>query len=162
MRKVLFVIIAAIVVALLNVGVSFLDYADFIWVVTIALFLVGYELVGIGFIILSGFLFDIMMHGAVGSTSLSGLLGVGIYVVAKGLGVADRVWQKVLWVAVGLFVCFAGEAVLRNLLEDMPLQIDLYGYWLKGIVVNGVLVGLVYLVAENVARRFDTRNAVKI
>ena len=117
MRLIIGVIIGSLGIALLNVGVSYIGYADLVWIVAIALFICGLENVAVGFAVLSGFLFDVMIHGDVGTTSLAVLVGLGIYVVGKGLGVADRVWQKVLLVLVTLIVCYAIESLMREALQ---------------------------------------------
>jgi hypothetical protein len=162
MRTVIAIIAGAMVAALLNFALSSQDYVNLIWVVGLALVIADLELAGIVFLVLAGFLFDVMVLGNVGVTSVSGVIGAGVYILAKGSGVTDRAWQKVLWVLVALMVCFGADAVLETLLSERYLGIDLTGYWIRSVAVNAVLVGIVYSVIQGYSRRVGGSTSVKL
>lgn len=162
MRTIFVIIVAAMITALLNFALSSQDYVNLVWVIGLALIVADLELAGIVFVVLAGFLFDIMVLGNVGVTSVSGVIGAGVYILARGIGINDRVWQIVLWLLVSLMTSFGVDAVLESLLSDRYLGLDLSGYWFRSVSVNAVLVGIVYTVIQGIKQRFGGSNSVKL
>ena len=162
MRLIIGVIIGSLGIALLNVGVSFVGYADLVWIVAIALFICGVEDGAVAVAVLAGFLFDMMIHGNVGTTSLTVLVGLGVYVIGKSLGVADRLWQRVLLVIVVLIVCFAMNTLIKGILDGVTFDTGMFEYWLKGVAINAALVALSVGVIQYFQRRIEVKGRVKL
>lgn len=162
MRTVIIIIAGAMITALLNFALSSQGYVNLVWVAGLAVIIADFELAGIVFMVLAGFLFDVMVLGNVGITSVSAAIGAGVYILAKGFGVTDRIWQSVLWVLVALMASFAADAVLETLLSDRHLSLDLSGYWLRSVAVNAVLVGITYAVIQGIRRRAGRNTSVRL
>lgn len=162
MKTVIAVFLTALLSALLTFALGSQDYVNVIWAVGLALVVADLELAGISFLVLSGFLFDIMILGNVGVTSASAVIGVGVYILAKGLGITDRLWQKVLWVLVALLVTFGVNAIVGNVLSGRYLGVDLLDYWFRSVLINAVLVGGVYALISWMKVRFGGTTTVKL
>ena len=143
MRLIIGVIIGSLGIALLNVGVSFVGYADLVWIIAIALFICGLEDIAVGFAVFSGFLFD-------------------VYVIGKSLGVADRLWQRILLVIVVLILCFGMSALMKGIFDGQAFDTDIFEYWLKGVIINGVLVGISVGIVRYFQRKTEVKGAVKL
>ena len=162
MRKLFAVIIGSLVLALLSVGVSYVGYIELVWVFAVGLFISGHEEEGLGVAVLSGFLFDVMMHGNVGFTSLSILVGIAVYVLAKWLGLFDRTWQKVGVVLMVYVVAYLVEFGLRNIVEHAGFDAEVLRFVGVGILINVTLTGIAVFVIKEIDRRVTTSGTVRI
>ena len=162
MRTFLAVLIGSLVLAFLSIGLSYIGYVELLWVAVVALFVSDHEDEALGIAVLSGFLFDVMMHGNVGFTSLSILAGLAVYIAAKGFGFADRAWQKVVVVVLVFVTAFLVEFGLRSIVDPVGFDIVMVRVIAVSVGVNAVLTGIGVFVVREIDRRISTSGTVKI
>lgn len=162
MKRVLILIALSFVVALLNIAVSFLGPVNLVWAAAVALYISEREKSGIVFAVASGVMFDIMMHGNVGLTTISILGALLIYVLVKSIGFGDRSWQKLGISFVVMFLALMLQSLGRALLEGNTSGFFDLQYFLQGAVVNTVILVAFYIMIYLVGDRFTSKNVVKL
>ena len=142
MRKIVFFTIGAIAAALLSVGLSFIGDLNLVWIVVIVLMLSELEVMAVIFAVVSGFFMDVFLHANIGATSISILIGLAFYVLAKSVRIGGRVYEKVLLVIIVLTVSFVVDAVVRDLIGDGSLVTLSVEYLLPDVLWHGVGVAI--------------------
>lgn len=162
MNKTIRVLIGAIMAALLGYAFSFLGYVELVWVGTVVLFVMGSETQAVIFSLVGGILFDMILHAHAGVTSLSVLVALVLYVLARSLGVAGKEWQRIIALVLVFCGCFAIEALIRLLLGESAGVEGMLGFWSTGVLVNVslTLIGMaLFRYTEGVSL---TRKTVKL
>lgn len=167
MKVVLRHILASLGFALLSFGLSFVSGANLVWVVGIVLFIHNLELDSLFFVVISGFIFDVLMHGYAGKTSLSVLISLVLLTLARSLGFGKNTWQKVMMIVVGVSLASLLEVLIRHLLDsgtygtssiDPRILIDC----LAEIILMSVLSVVAWLGLGYILGRRETNRSVKI
>ncbi len=162
MKRIGIVIIGSCLTALLGFAISSFGPVSLVWVVAGVLFLSDMETEAIVIAILGGGVFDLLSHGNAGLTGMSVLCGLGVYSLARGLGVADRVWEKVVFLLAAVFCGNILEALLLSVLDGLPLDSSLFEIWLRNVMVNSVMIGVGLLLLKTVMRPSTSGVKVKL
>src|SRR4030043_1731887 len=104
MKKYILLTVGAILVALMNLGLSFVGGLNLVWVVVVVLALIELEDDAIVFALISGAFFDLFMHSNIGTTTLAILIPTGVLVLVRFVGLGARLWQKIVLIFLLLFV----------------------------------------------------------
>lgn len=148
MKKTLKIIVASVVIALLNSGLSFAGNINVVWIFAVAFFVADMESTGVLIAVLSGFISDMLMHGGLGMTGLIILFALVLYVIVRSIGICHRIWQKVLVFFMVMFVAYLIEYLIKMLLGDGP-GLSLSGIYycagrtLPGAVLSSVIYGAI-------------------
>lgn len=163
MRKVVLLILASVVLALLNLGFSFVSEINLVWVAVVALMVVGFEDLGIAVALVAGIVFDIFLHSNVGTTSLAILIPSGVCVLARFTGFGERLWQKVILVFVMLLFAGLIASLELALLESIPFElVGDFGDRVTSAILSGLVTLGVYGAILIWSERHQTRRSVKL
>ncbi|MBN2101144.1 rod shape-determining protein MreD [Candidatus Dojkabacteria bacterium] len=163
MKRLTSIVLFSILVAIANFGLSFVADLNLVWIIGMALIMSDSESEAVVLTVLSGFLFDVMMHGHIGITSLSFLVPAFLLVIVKSIGFGDRSWQKFIISFVFFFLIVIFELVLRQLIgESGGLSGSAIGHSVGKIVLNGFVSLVVYGLIELWHYQHPERKAIKV
>ncbi|MEA3357681.1 MAG: hypothetical protein U9Q67_04595 [Patescibacteria group bacterium] len=152
MRSALKLVCISLLVALLNVALSFVSGINLVWVLAVALLLAELEVTGIYFALVSGFIFDMMMHDSLGSTSIAVLSALTVYVVIRSAGFGESSLQKYVLIILSMFLTFVFSSLLGWALGDVSYSswIEFFSWIYVWLVNSGICVVLYLFIVNKV------------
>ncbi|MFH1547282.1 MAG: hypothetical protein ABIC57_02240 [bacterium] len=143
MSNFLKIMIISVIGALANVALTRVGYINLIWIFVVVLLMTENDVLAIPVAILGGFLFDVMIHNSVGTTSLAILIGVLVFLLARAALSGDNIIFQIFSIVLLFIGAFSSEAVISILTEGTKYSsVADFLYWWKYVISHSVLVWL--------------------
>lgn len=163
MKRAIIILILSVSVSILSLAVSQIAYLNLVWIMAAALFITENDNFALPFCLISGFLFDILMHLSVGTTSICLLLGVIFYTGFKIIFSSDSFYYKFFSAILFLFVTFASKAIADVVIEGRTYSSVLdFFYWIRYFPFHLVILWLTVLLINWIGATFVGERKIKL